>query len=107
MWIVMNSKPAINTVFSTRPLLVLERDTSQKRLRPFATQSLDIFGMKEPFTKVRFDHLVYRETGVVEHSLICVLSRSIWRQDHNRLRNRVHDLSQLAFRLFDFIEGIL
>src|SRR6266481_8897529 len=66
---VTDEKPSVRPVFSSRPLLIFERLASQQRLLSLVAQSLDVFGMKDPITKVRLHYVVNGKTRVIQHCL--------------------------------------
>ena len=67
---VTNEKPSVLSVLPSRPLLIFEWLASQQRLLSFVTQSLDVFGMKDPFTKVRLHYVINGKARVIQHCLI-------------------------------------
>src|SRR5438552_65524 len=86
---VTNEKPSVRPVFSSRPLLIFERLASGQRLLSVVAQSLDVVGMKDPITKVRFHYVISGEAGVIQHCLIGINDSAVLVQDRDRLRNDV------------------
>src|SRR5580692_10510488 len=95
--IVADKKPAVVTVFSKRSLLKFKRLTARERLIALLAQPFQILGVEGPWALVFSLHVLQSETGVIEHSLICIKGCPIRAQHVNITGDGVGHPPKLCF----------
>src|SRR5262249_31780561 len=95
-WLELDEEPTILAILAQRPLLDFKRQAARKRRFPLGSQSLEIFRMKDSRTKVRRDHVVYGESGIIESRLVCIDRRAAWSLNHDCLWDGIGNPAHLA-----------
>src|SRR5262249_24060642 len=94
--VVADKKPAILTIVPQYTHFVLPRICSGKSFPACFAKTLQIFRMKNSLPEVAFHQLFYRETDVIDHSIIGIYNASVRTEHYNVMWNGIGDLLKIG-----------
>src|SRR3984893_6578318 len=96
-------EPAILTVLPECSLLDFKRQAASQTCFALLAHPLEIFRMVRSGAKVRGDHVLHGEAGIVEHCLVRVERLALRVQDDNGLRYSIGNPAKLPLLLKEFL----
>src|SRR5260370_1973193 len=93
--VVTDEEPAILTVLPSRSLFDFKRQAASQGGFALLSQPLEIFGLEDSGAKVRGDHILHSEAGIVEHCLVRIEQMTARVLDDDSLGDSIRNPAKL------------